>query len=159
VAVIAVALALAACTPGQLTVKPGPSEGAAGHFITPIVFTNTSARPCTLFGYPGVSSRASAHGRQLGPAATRTPAARHTITLKAHGGKANALLNEVDTGVVEASACHEAWAEGFRVYPPGQTRAFYFHLKHRVCTIGPYGDQVRPVAAGSGSPDARRARR
>ncbi len=159
--IVALALTLAACTHAQLDVHAGRGEGAAGHVIVPLVFTNTSSRSCTLRGYPGVSSVAGAHGRMVGRAARRDRAPRRTVVLAAHGGKASALLNHLDADVVDPKVCLEASSPGYRVYAPGQTLSFFVASKHTVCTHGPYGDSIKPVVAGArgASRAARPARR
>jgi hypothetical protein len=137
-----------ACTYGQLHVKLGRGDGATSHLYLPVIFTNVSASDCTLRGYPGVSSVAGAHGRQVGKAATREPGTRRTIKLKAHGGTASALLNHLSAEVVDPKLCDLADSPGFRVYAPDQKRSFYVAKKHTVCTQGTFGDSVRPVVAG-----------
>ncbi len=138
------ALTAAPCTHAQLSFRLGQSEGAAGHFYTPLVFKNTSGEPCTLRGYPGLSSTNSAHGAQVGKAATReTGHTLATITLKANGGTASSLLTLTDTGVYDKSRCHPKTVKGFRIYAPNQTQAIYHaqqaqHLHDR---------RLRPVRA------------
>jgi hypothetical protein len=145
-AALLIAMAMnAPCTHAQLDVRLGRTEGAAGSFYTPIIFENTSGTPCTLRGYPGVSSTDRAHGAQIGRSATREPSAVKTITLKAHGGTATALLRIVDTGVFDPHKCHPKTVKGLRIYAPNQTEAFFHVHTHRVCTTGDSGQSVRPA--------------
>lgn len=134
----------APCTHGQLSFHLGRSNGAAGHVIWPLVFTNTSSRACTLRGYPGVSSVAGDDGHQVGPAAKRDPHAVHTVTMRA-GGKATAMFSHVNPDVVAGGRCGKTSTRGYRVYAPGQTRAFFAPQKHSVCRTGNFPDQVQPV--------------
>ena len=133
------------CAHSQLSFHLGRGNGAAGHVIWPLVFTNVSGRACTLRGYPGVSSVAGADGHQVGPAATREPQAVHTVTLRAQGGKAGALFSHVNPDVVAGRRCSQTAARGYRVYAPGQTRAFFAPQKHAVCRTRHIPDTVRPV--------------
>jgi hypothetical protein len=135
----------APCTHSQLRFHLGRGDGAAGHVFWPLVFTNSSGRACTLRGYPGVSSVAGDDGHQVGPAAKREPRKVRTVTLKANGGKATATLNHVNPDVVDPARCHKASARGYRVYAPGQTRAFFARQRHQVCRVGRFPDTVRPV--------------
>jgi hypothetical protein len=147
--VLAVTAALAAhapaCTHGQLRFSLGRGDGAAGHVFFPLVFTNAGGRACTLRGYPGVSSVAGDDGHQVGRAAARERHAVRTVTLPAHGGRARAVLDHLNPDVVASSECHETSARGYRVYAPGQTRAFFAPSPHKVCRGGPFRDRVRPV--------------
>jgi hypothetical protein len=138
----------AACTYSQLKLKLGASEGAAGSTFFPLVFTNTSARACTLRGYPGVSSVTGSSGKQVGGSATRDTHTVRTITLKAHGGTASALYRHVNPENFDAKDCDKASARGYRVYAPNLTRALYVANRHTACRIG-RPDSVRPVVAGS----------
>ena len=144
------ALTAAPCTHGRLHFRLGHTEGTAGSFYTPLIFENTSDQPCTLRGYPGVSSANRAHGPQVGEAAGREPSRVVTITLKAHGGTAGSLLRIIDTGVFSARRCHARTVKGLRIYAPGQTTPFYHVHTHRICTTGDSGQSVATVRAGAG---------
>jgi hypothetical protein len=48
----------------------------------------------------------------------------------------------------DPSDCHKATARGYRVYAPGQTRAFYLERRHTACHRDRH-DSVRPVVKGS----------
>jgi Domain of unknown function (DUF4232) len=135
----------APCAHAQLRFHLGRGDGAAGHVFWPLIFTNVSDRACTLRGYPGVSSVARDDGHQLGPAGTREPHRVRTVTLRARGGRATATLNHVNPDVVDPAQCHKTSARGYRVFAPGQTRAFFAPQKHTVCRIGRFPDSVRPV--------------
>jgi hypothetical protein len=147
-------LALAAtpaspCTHSQLKLHVGRADGTAGTIYYPLTFTNTSARACTLRGYPGVSSVSKEHGKQIGDAASRDPRSVRTVRLAAHGGTATAIYGQVDTGVFDVARCRPVQARGLRVYAPGQTAWFYAPLKHEACSNAGAGDShVRPVVSG-----------
>jgi hypothetical protein len=92
-------------------------DGTAGAIFYPVEFTNIGHSSCTLFGYPGVSA-VNSKGKQIGPAAKRLTAAKHTITLKP-GQTASAQLGILPPGFV--SGCKAATAAGFRIFPPNET--------------------------------------
>jgi hypothetical protein len=76
------AAAGAACPISALRVKQGVVQGYAGGVYQVIDFTNTSGRPCTLFGYPGVSLVSGPPYMQIGLAAKRsTSTPRKLVTL------------------------------------------------------------------------------
>lgn len=141
------------CTHGQLRVQHGSFNGSAGHFHWPLVFRNVSASPCTLRGFPGVSSRSSRHGQGVGvPAARERTGQPRRVVLAARGGTASALFTQVDTGVFDAKACHPKLARGLRIYAPDQRRFFYARLRHRACSTPPAGQSdssIRAVVPGA----------
>lgn len=128
----------AACSSSGLKIKVDTSQagGAAGSSYYPIDFTNTTASPCTLYGYPGVSfvTGPSASGNQLGRAADRnTSAAAATVTIQP-SGHAHAMLQVVDAGNYSPSSCHPVTAHWLRVYPPGETVPLYASFKSLACS-------------------------
>lgn len=137
------------CTHSRLRLRVGPGNGAAGTIFYPLTFVNRSGRPCTLFGYPGVSSVTRRH-RQIGsPASRDTGFPVRRVTLRARGGAATAAYGQVDTGVFPRARCRPVRAWGIRVFAPGQTQAFFVHLPHRACSRRGAGDsQVLPVVRG-----------
>jgi len=125
----AAAAAAPACTTSSLDVwlDTGGGGGTAGGTYYDLQFTNLSAHPCTLYGYPGISA-VNLSGKQLGAAARRD--AQHastTVTLAAGTGQnllsatATAVIKITDSGVYGPTACGSVNAAGLRVYPPGQT--------------------------------------
>ena len=110
------------CLTSGLSLRLGAGQGTAGSIYEPIVFTNTSGRSCTLYGYPGVSFVAPGTGHQVGAAASHNPEhAPATVTL-APGASASALLQVVDDRNFPPSSCHLVAVSGLRVYPPGTPR-------------------------------------
>jgi hypothetical protein len=96
-------------------------EATAPTIYYPVEFTNIGHTTCTLYGYPGVSA-VSAKLKQLGPAAERVTATRHTVTLKP-GQTANAILGVAPPSVF--AGCHTRAADGLKVYPPNETGKQY----------------------------------
>jgi hypothetical protein len=136
------------CTTGQLRLSLGQSQGAAGSTFTPIVFTNASKHPCTLFGYPGVSFLDST-GAQVGVDATHDGGEEATVTL-GPGDAANAQLQVPDPGNFSAAQCKQANAATLRVYPPGDFAALSIADAVTVCTTAKGAANVHPVTPGSG---------
>ncbi|MFJ8543950.1 DUF4232 domain-containing protein [Streptomyces sp. NPDC093586] len=68
------------CHTSELRASVGRVDPGAGQRNFPVVLTNTSARTCTLYGYPGAAF-VDASGKQLGPDPRRTPASPRTVTL------------------------------------------------------------------------------
>jgi hypothetical protein len=146
---VAVALAPAPCTHGQLRLHVGRGNGTAGTTFFPLTFTDRGARPCTLLGFPGVSSVTRRH-RQIGSPATRDVGFRvRRVRLRAHGGAATAVLGIVDTGALPRAACRPVRAWGLKVFPPNETRAFFVRRPHSACSRrGSPNTHVRPVVRG-----------
>ena len=84
----------------------GAGGVAAGSSYYPIRFANVSGASCTLYGYPGVSFVTAQGGSQIGPAATRNPAAARPLVTLSPGQTVHAELQVVN-------------AEN---YPPGRLR-------------------------------------
>jgi hypothetical protein len=140
------------CTHGQLRVGHGPGQGSAGHLHWPITFRNTSAKSCTLRGFPRVRAISGRHGHAIGvPASRDTAQAVRRIRLAAHGGTASALFTQTDVDVFDPAQCHPKRAKGLRVVAPHQAGSFFVRLRHRVCSTAPGASDssIRAVVAGS----------
>jgi hypothetical protein len=110
-----------------------PGGGAAGSVYYKLEFTNLSARPCTLRGYPGVSAVDLA-GRRLGAAASREAFSQPSTVTLTRGATATATLRIVEAGNFPASACREVAAAGLRVFPPGQAVSKVVPFPFQVCS-------------------------
>jgi hypothetical protein len=123
----------------------------------PVEFTNTSAAPCTLTGFPQVAAydaRGPAYA-QVGNAAVQVDSATaHRIVLSP-GASAH---SDVDLSIVglPQKACKKVTAAGLRVIAPGETTPRY--LRHKMNTCSARGRQapaylrVRAVQAGQPRP-------
>jgi hypothetical protein len=104
-------------------------KGAAGSFVQDVVFTNTGSSSCVLHGAPGLSVVGNGNGTQLGAAAARDQSGAKDVRLSAHGGQAYARLGgpELEPGTEGAKHCSGGArsGDGYRVYPPHSTRAFF----------------------------------
>lgn len=141
------------CPDADLRVTFGPGDGAAGTEYVPIVFTNTGTRSCVLRGAPGVSVVGDGNGTQLGKPADRDQSGAQDVRLDAHGGQAHATLAIVDLSPTDGSplgGCTPKRGDGYRVYPPHSTRAFFVRdSKALACDPGPVFMRVDVVASGA----------
>jgi hypothetical protein len=135
-----------ACPTSALHVSIGNGNGAAGSVYYPIVFTNSSGSPCTLFGFPGVSFVTSPNGSQIGDAATRrSDKPVQTVTL-AVGGVAHATLQVVQALNFPATKCQPVTAHFLKIYPPNQTEAVVLSFTAKACAATGQGVTVLNVA-------------
>jgi hypothetical protein len=130
------------------------------HFYVPLEFTNTSRRPCTLYGYPGVAvTTGTTPASQVGSEASRytvgqalrttdVPAALITL---APDATASATLVIVNVGVYYG-ACNQVNVSYLEVYAPGQTTAAYVPdtgYTHQACTNPVDQLGITTIEAGS----------
>jgi hypothetical protein len=116
--------------------------GAAGSVYGHLVLTNTSASPCAMTGWPGVSYVGGGDGTQLGAPADRT--GRAAVIVLPAGGAATSQIQQSEAGNVGGS-CSPATADGLRVYPPNSTTAVFVRHPAHACrsssahllTVGP----------------------
>ena len=135
-----------ACPTSALHVSIGNGNGAAGSVYYPIVFTNSSGSPCTLFGFPGVSFVTSPNGSQIGDAATRqSDKPVQTVTLAA-GGVAHATLQVVQALNFPATKCQPVTAHFLKIYPPNQTDPVVLSFTAKACAATGQGVTVLNVA-------------
>ena len=141
------------CATGALTVWLGiPGNGAAGSISYQLELSNTSARTCTLYGFPGVSA-VSPNGGQLGRAAARDYTDPIRLVTLRRGATAHVLLKVVDVGNFPPRRCHPATAVALRVYPPNDRRSLEVPLSFRACRkSGPVFLYVRTTVGGAGIP-------
>lgn len=121
------------CATAVLRVRALRASGAAGHQYAFLSFTNTSASPCSLTGFPGV--RLLRAGAPLGPEAQRTakPVSRVQI---APGDSVTAQLTDDST-------CNAQNSDAVQVIPPNRTEKFVLPLTLRGCSL-----HIDPVGAG-----------
>ncbi|MFC6598602.1 DUF4232 domain-containing protein [Kitasatospora paranensis] len=116
------------CQAGDLYLSVGQPQGAAGSFLYPVEFTNTSTHSCALRGYPGVSVLTVGHG-MIG-----TPAARNgvpvTTVVLGPDRTATATVRTNDPGVVPTCRATSAY---LGVFPPGSRQQLLVPYHLRVC--------------------------
>jgi hypothetical protein len=109
-------------TPGLVIWLDTSGKVTLGTVSYSLEFTNLSGQSCTLNGFPFLAA-VDLHGHQVGHRAVFDHStAPHQVTL-GRGKTATAVLQVVDAGNLQRSACHPVTAAGLRVYPPNQTRS------------------------------------
>jgi hypothetical protein len=114
----------------------------------PIDFTNTSAAPCTLYGFPGVSLVSGPSHTQLGLAAKRAHTVPAKLVTLAPSATAHAVLQIVDAFNFPTATCRPAKATAVRVYPPNQTVPVYLPTTAPGCTRPVATLYITPVQPG-----------
>ena len=131
-----------------VTIVTANGGGAAGSKHYQVLFTNTGGTSCQLRGAPGVSVVGAANGTQLGKAAGRIETGVKTLTIDA-GATFAAPLTVVNIGTNGGPlpGCTVQKGDGYRVYPPHSSRAFFVQDPTAVaCAPGPVFMTVGPVA-------------
>jgi hypothetical protein len=125
------------------------SEGAAGSVYDTVRLQNTGPDPCSLFGYPGVSLVGHGNGTQIGSAAQRDRSVPPRPVMVRAGGSTTFIVRLVQAGNYPRATCVPTPADGFRIYPPGNTAALYLPLKGATGCASTSVDllTVRPVGA------------
>jgi hypothetical protein len=146
------------CTEARLAISlaPAPETLPAGTRY-PVDFTNTSATPCTLTGFPQVAAydaRGAAYA-QVGNAAVRVEsAAAHPIVLRP-GATAHSDVDLSIAGLPQ-KGCKKVPAAGLRVVAPGETTPRYLRHTMTACSArgrkAPAYLRVRAVQAGEPRP-------
>ncbi|GAA0964347.1 DUF4232 domain-containing protein [Frigoribacterium faeni] len=108
--------------------------GAAGSVEIAIVLTNTGATSCTLQGWPGVSFVGGGDGTQIGASAKQDAASPHETVTLAPGGAARASLRVTQALNYSNAECAPRDADGFRVYPPGETESLFVESAQVACS-------------------------
>jgi hypothetical protein len=133
----------------------GPGNGYAGGTVYELEISNTSARACTLYGFPGVSA-VGANGHQLGSPANWDHAdPTHLVTL-ARGATAHAVLRIVDVANFgnPNQPCDPASAVALRIIPPNDRTSIRIPFSFRACgKAGPIYMYVRTTQTGAGIPN------
>jgi hypothetical protein len=147
---------LAACRSASLVMSIDLSQanGAAGSTYYPLNFTNTSAKACEMYGYPGVSfvTAGSVTGRQIGAAALRSTAFTKLAIRLAPGDSAHAWLEVTVAANYPASTCDPVTADWVKVYPPEETVAGYVSQTFSACgSASAPLLAILPVRAGRGA--------
>lgn len=128
---------LVRCVANQLTMTVGAPSGAAGSVYMELTFTNTSASPCTLYGYSGASFADSPGGAKVGATAERRPGRLETVTLgppdTAH--ETLQVVNAQDYPLRPAPVqCGAVQVSVLRVYPPDQVTPGWIPVSLQGCS-------------------------
>jgi hypothetical protein len=120
------------------------------------VFTNTSAQPCTLRGYPTVAFLTGASGRQVNvdfghatsPTDAASPVAVATVPL-APGGRARADVLYPQLANLSADTCRPVDVAGLRISLPDDSTTTYLAAPGKACSAGGVGvPMVYPIQKG-----------
>jgi hypothetical protein len=115
---------VAECTKADLTAKYKGGDAAMSHVYGRIVLHNVSASACSVKGYGGLSYVGGGNGTQIGAPADRTPSNTPRTVLQP-GDKVRSAVSETSTAPYPKNVCRPTKVDGFRVYVPDETHAFY----------------------------------
>jgi Protein of unknown function (DUF4232) len=133
----------------------GPGSGYAGGAVYELEISNTSARACTLYGFPGVSALGS-NGHQLGSPASWDHAHPSRMATLSPGATAHAVLRIVDVSVFgnPKQPCNPTKAAALRIIPPNDRTSIEIPFSFNACaTPGPIYLSVRTTQSGAGIPN------
>ena len=112
------------CTKADLTAKYKGGDAAMSHIYGRIVLHNVSAGACFVKGYGGLSYVGGGNGTQVGAPADRTPSSTPRTVLQP-GDKVRSAVAETSASPYPKNVCRPTEVDGFRVYVPDETHAFY----------------------------------
>jgi hypothetical protein len=130
-----------------VTQQAPPGGGAAGNIYDWLVFTNTSSRTCTLYGFPSVSYVTGPTGQQVNQPARRTNVTPSQVSLKPQ----QAAHAEVHTGQPGnfSDSCKPVQVAGYRVYVPDETAAVFVPAPSEQCSAdGVNVADISPIQPG-----------
>jgi hypothetical protein len=112
------------CTKADLSAKYKGGDAATSHVFGRIILHNVSASACFVQGYGGLSYVGGGNGTQVGAPADRTPSKTPKTVLQP-GDKVRSAVSETSTAPYPKKVCRPTKVDGFRVYVPDETHAFY----------------------------------
>ena len=113
------------CKPGQLAIEGVRGGAYQGREIAGVLFTNTSATPCTMSGYP--SARLIRNGRPIGRPADDEPGTVKPVLL-ANGQTAQTELTAVTT-------CQAPISDAVRIALPNWAHPVDAQVQLRACSL------------------------
>jgi uncharacterized protein DUF4232 len=113
------------CKAADLKGSMSSPNAGAGNRYADLVVTNTSGRPCTIYGYGGLQL-IGADGRPTPTDLARTPDPGPTLVTLRPGGTAAKTLHwgVIPSGDEPVTGPCEPASTGARVIPPDDTKAF-----------------------------------
>ncbi|WP_086846065.1 DUF4232 domain-containing protein [Amycolatopsis kentuckyensis] len=108
------------CKSGDVKLSLGQGDAGAGSVFRPLLITNSSAKPCTIQGFPGVSYVAGADGHQVGKDAFREGTKGNAVKLNP-GQTAAADIQFVNVQNFDPGTCQPTPVKGLRIYLPQET--------------------------------------
>ncbi|HEY3707807.1 MAG TPA: DUF4232 domain-containing protein [Amycolatopsis sp.] len=108
------------CKAGDVSLSLGQGDAGAGSSYRPLNIKNTSGKPCTIQGFPGVSYVGGDNGQQIGPPAFRSGEKGAAVKLSP-GQSAAADIQFVQVQNFDPAVCKPTPVKGLRVYLPQET--------------------------------------
>ncbi|MEV4051336.1 DUF4232 domain-containing protein [Amycolatopsis sp. NPDC049688] len=108
------------CKAGDVKLSLGQGDAGAGSVYRPLLITNSSSKPCTIQGFPGVSYVAGSDGHQVGKDAFREGTKGNAVKLNP-GQTAAADIQFVNVGNFDPGTCQPTPVKGLRIYLPQET--------------------------------------
>jgi hypothetical protein len=108
------------CKAGDVKLSLGQGDAGAGSVYRPLLITNSSSKPCTIQGFPGVSYVAGNDGHQVGKDAFREGSKGNAVKLNP-GQTAAADIQFVNVGNFDPGTCQPTPVKGLRIYLPQET--------------------------------------
>jgi len=145
----AAASGVARCRTGDLSAETGTVDSKAGVLYLSLVFTNKSARKCSLTGYPTVSWVSAKTGKTVNkPFAPDTGAA--TPVVLEPGARAHATLAYHQPDEVDPARCKPVAVKGYRVKPPQESTSILVAASTLACSSsGVNTGKVLAIIAGA----------
>lgn len=140
-----------ACLTRYLNGTISGGQGTAGSTYVNIVFKNLNNKPCTMYGYPGVSFGAGTPVQQVGQPADRNPQVSSKLVTLQPGGYAYAVLQIGDAGNYPAATCQPTATTYLQVYPPNTSNLLYVAYDSTGCKGNVVTLHVEAVQPGTGS--------
>lgn len=135
----------------KISIDNAAAGVAAGSSYVPLEFANTSASPCALPSYPGVTFASGADGPAIGsPAVHQDTTAAQTVVL-APGQLAHSWLQIVAAANYPAASCDPVTAQGLLISLTSSAPASFVADPVPACAQPPSGSailSVFPVRAG-----------
>lgn len=139
------------CSPRYLNGTVSGQQGTAGSIYVNIVFKNLNNKPCTMYGYPGVSLGAGTPVQQVGQPAARDPRTSPSLVTLQPGGYAYAILQIGDAANWPPTTCQPTATTYLQVYPPNTTNLLYVAYDSNGCKGNIVTLHVQAVQPGSGA--------
>jgi hypothetical protein len=108
------------CKAGDVALSLGQGDAGAGSAYRPLNIKNTSGKPCTIQGFPGVSYVGGDNGQQIGLPAFRSGEKGAAVKLNP-GQSAAADIQFVQVRNFDPAVCKPTPVKGLRVYLPQET--------------------------------------
>ncbi|MFB9687109.1 DUF4232 domain-containing protein [Amycolatopsis plumensis] len=108
------------CKSGDVKLSLGQGDAGAGSVYRPLLITNSSGKPCTIQGFPGVSYVAGSDGHQVGKDAFREGTKGNAVKLNP-GQTAAADIQFVNVRNFDPGTCQPTAVKGLRIYLPQET--------------------------------------